>query len=233
MRAGTAVRPRAVLPGRLLLAAGLVAGVLATPAAAQLGPQYDPPEPGTYELPPIKSAGDGDVLLSDGEARKLLDLLKGRITVLSFIYTRCADPRACPFSSGVLYRIHGESRTDPEIARNLQLLTFSFDPENDTPTVMAEYGSSFRSEDEGCDWRFLTTRSTKELAPILEVYGQRVDRRKDADDPKGPLHHLVRVYLIDRDARIRNIYSFGLMDARLLLADVRTLLLEEERAGSR
>lgn len=218
---------------RWILGSGLLAGVFTTPAAAQFEPRYDPPEPGTYELPPIKRAGDGEVLDADGKPRELLALLKGRITVLSFIYTRCADPQACPFASGVLYDIHEKSKSDPEIERNLQLLTFSFDPENDTPTVMAGYGNALRSEGEGCDWRFLTTRSTEELAPVLEAYGQRVDRRKNSDDPKGPLYHLVRVYLIDRDARVRNIYSFGLMDGRLLLADVRTLLREEERTGSR
>jgi cytochrome oxidase Cu insertion factor (SCO1/SenC/PrrC family) len=72
----------------------------------------------------------------------------------------------------------------------------------------------------------------KNLNPILETYGQRVDRKKNPDDPLGPLSHLVRVYLIDRDKMIRNIYSFGLLDPRLLLADVRTLLLEEKRALS-
>jgi cytochrome oxidase Cu insertion factor (SCO1/SenC/PrrC family) len=54
-----------------------------------------------------------------------------------------------------------------------------------------------------------------------------VDRKKDPDDPMGPLFHMVRVYLIDREAMIRNIYSFGMLDPRLLLADVRTLLQEE------
>jgi cytochrome oxidase Cu insertion factor (SCO1/SenC/PrrC family) len=213
---------------RSFLAALIGAAVLTTPAFADFEADYPAPEPGTYELPAIKVAGAGRVLGSDGKPHELLDIMRNRITVLSFIYTRCRDPRACPFASGVLYQVHQASKTDPVIAENLQLLTFSFDPDHDTPSVMAEYGDRFRAKKKGAEWQFLTTSGVKDLEPILEAYGQRVDRKKDADDPLGPFYHLVRVYLIDREARVRNIYSFGLLDPRLLLADVRTLLLEAE-----
>ncbi len=207
----------------------VVVGALAAPAAAQVSFEYDypAPDPGTYELPAIKAAADGRVIEADGKARKLLDLTKDRITILSFIYTRCADPRACPFATGVLYQVHEATQSDPILAKNLQLLTFSFDPEHDTPKVMAEYGEALRPSGKGSEWRFLTTAGMKDLQPILDAYGQRVDRKRNADDALGPFNHTVRVYLIDREQRIRNIYSFGLMDPRLLLADVRTLLLEE------
>ena len=39
--------------------------------------------------------------------------------------------------------------------------------------------------------------------------------------------HILRVFLIDPDKRIRNIYSTGMLDPRLVVTDVRTLLLEE------
>ena len=76
------------------------------------------------------------------------------------------------------------------------------------------------------EWRFLTTRSQTELQPIIEAYGQTVDRKKNPFDPTGPLNHTLRVFLIDRDGNIRNIYSPDTLDPRLVLADVRTLLLE-------
>jgi hypothetical protein len=41
------------------------------------------------------------------------------------------------------------------------------------------------------------------------------------------------VFLVDRDGRIRNIYSSGTLDLRLVLADVKTLLLEEARLSKR
>ena len=190
---------------------------------------YDPPEPGTYELPVIKQAGDGAVLGTDGERRGLRDLLDGQITVLSFIYTRCADPTACPYATSVLSDIQSVTRKDRILADNLRLITLSFDPEHDTPRVMSEY-EEFVHEETGARWLFLTTATRKELAPILAHYGQQVDRKKDADDPLGPFYHMLRVYLIDRRGMIRNIYSTGLLDPRLVVTDVRTLLLEEETA---
>ena len=198
--------------------------------ALSRSPQYDyePPEPGTYSLPPVTPAAGGRVLNAAGESLELRDLLRDRITILSFIYTRCKDPTACPTASGVLGLIQSISEQDPELAENLRLLTFSFDPDHDTPRVMAEYGTRVASRrKEASEWLFLTTERAADLEPILEAYGQRVDRKKDPDDPMGPLFHMVRVYLIDREAMIRNIYSFGMLDPRLLLADVRTLLQEE------
>lgn len=190
---------------------------------------YDPPVPGSYSLPTIQPAADGEVLDADGNPHRLRKLLDGRITILSFIYTRCADPKACPLASGILHQVHRLSAKDPALAENLLLLTFSFDPDHDTPRVMAGYGDLLKSREQAADWKFLTTGSTSELAPILQAYGQRVDRKKNPADTKGPFYHNLRVYLIDGQGRIRNIYSQGLLDPRLLLADIRTLILEKER----
>jgi hypothetical protein len=48
-------------------------------------------------------------------------------------------------------------------------------------------------------------------------------------DSRGPLYHVLRVFLIDREGRIRDIHSSATLDPRLVLADVKTLLLEEAR----
>lgn len=56
-----------------------------------------------------------------------------RITVMSFIYTRCAVAEACPFATGVLMQLHRASADDPALARELRLVSMSFDPANDTP----------------------------------------------------------------------------------------------------
>jgi protein SCO1 len=45
------------------------------------------------------------------------------------------------------------------------------------------------------------------------------------------LYHILRVFLIDREGRIRNIYSSATLDPRLVLADVKTLLLEEKKVS--
>jgi cytochrome oxidase Cu insertion factor (SCO1/SenC/PrrC family) len=186
---------------------------------------YDVPQPGTYTLPVLKPAADGAVLGSDGKPVRLHELLQGRITLLSFIYTRCADPRACLRASGVLSQLQQLTLAEPALATNLLLLTLSFDPTHDTPEVMSRYGSVFNGKPGGADWLFLTTENRDQLAPLLERYGQQVDRARPGSTT-GPYKHTLRVYLIDGQKRIRNIYSYGLFDPRLVMTDVRTLLIE-------
>ena len=190
---------------------------------------YDPPVPGSYSLPVVKAAADGALLDSDGKSLNLRDLTHGRITVLSFIYTRCAAAKACPYAAGVLNQLHLLSVDDQTLAKNMRLVSMSFDPEHDTPQRLADYSEGVREKKSGCEWRFATAKSRAELESILNAYGQAVDKRRNPADPQGPLYHILRVFLIDREGRIRNIYSSGTLDPRLVLADVKTLLLEEAR----
>jgi cytochrome oxidase Cu insertion factor (SCO1/SenC/PrrC family) len=190
---------------------------------------YEPPVPGSYSLPVVKAAADGAIFDSNGKPLNLRDLTRGRITVLSFIYTRCAAMKACPYAAGVLNQLHLLSVDDPTLAKNMRLVSMSFDPDYDTPQRLAAYSEKFLEEKSGCEWRFATAKSRADLESILAAYGQAVDKRANASDPQGPLYHILRVFLIDREGRIRNIYSSGTLDPRLVVADVKTLLLEEAR----
>ena len=149
--------------------------------------------------------------------------------MLSFIYTRCAAPKACPYAIGVLYDLHALSAQDKALANNMRLVSLSFDPEYDTPQRLAAYSEGMREQKSGCEWRFATAKSRAELDFILNGYGQAVDKRSNPNDPQGPLYHILRIFLIDREGRIRNIYSSATLDPRLVLADVKTLLFEEKK----
>ena len=218
--------------GRLMLAVVLAAGTLAGTLSASDLPRtsdhdYDPPAPGSYTLPVVKQAADGEVLDSTGRPLRLRELTRGRVTVMSFIYTRCASARACPYATGVLMQLHRVSVEDPELAKGMRLVSMSFDPGVDTPERMTAYAALASGYLSAAEWRFLTARSRTELQPILEAYGQAVDKKKNPLDPAGPLNHTLRVFLIDREGNIRNIYSSATLDARLVLADIRTLFMEE------
>jgi len=217
-----------------LLQFGLACGLLAcsTVLTASEAIDFESPEPGSYALPVIKSAADGEVLNSKAEALRLNQFTRGRVTVMSFIYTRCAAPRACPMATGVLRQLRQASAEDPALAKGLRLVSLSFDPGADTPHRMADYADLMRGSKPGAEWHFLTTRSQAQLQPILTAYGQAVDRKPNPADPTGPFNHILRVFLIDRAGNIRNIYGSGTLDVRLVLADIRTLLLESSATGS-
>lgn len=213
--------------------ATLLALASVTAAALAGDYEYDPPAPGSYSLPAIKAAADGAVLDSAGKSIRLAELTRGRITLLSFIYTRCADAKACPYATGVLLQLHRASAEDVALAKALRLVSLSFDPVNDTPARMAEYAQLAADRPSAAPWHFVTTHSPAELGAILTAYGQAVNKKQNAADPTGPLNHTLRVFLVDATGNIRNIYSSGTLDPRLVLADVRTLMLEPAQASTK
>jgi cytochrome oxidase Cu insertion factor (SCO1/SenC/PrrC family) len=222
----------------LLGLASLVALLHVHPAEPEPDPQsspllrrspwrdYEAPKPGTYNLPVVKQSADGEVLDAKGRIHRLSELTQGRVTVMSFIYTRCTDATACPMATGILNELHQLSTSNPDLAHGMRLISMSFDPAADTPERMGEYARIMSGRKSGSPWSFLTTASPAALEPILKGYDQAVSPKRNPSDPAGPLNHTLRVYLIDTQGRIRNIYSSGTLDLRLVLADVRTLLLE-------
>jgi len=126
-------------------------------------------------------------------------------------------------------RLHALSTDNKVLAKHMRLISLSFDPDYDTPQHLATYSEGMRDQKSGCEWHFATVKSRAELDSILNGYGQAVDKRSNPNDPQGPLYHMLRVFLIDREGRIRNIYSSATLDPRLVLADVKTLLLEESK----
>jgi protein SCO1/2 len=187
------------------------------------------PKPGSYGLPPIKPAAGGPVLDETGRRHDLATLLRGRTTVLAFIYTRCGD--VCPAATLDMSRLQDLAAGERAVAGRLQLVTMSFDAEHDTPAVMAEHAAHWRSKERAApEWLFLTAPDREALAPVLAAYNQAVGPKADAASPTGPLHHIFRAFLVDRDGVIRNIYSLDFFDPKLVLNDVRSLLLEGENA---
>lgn len=185
---------------------------------------YTPPAPGSYELPPIKRAVDGIVLDTKGHRQRLFDYMDDKLVMLSFIYTTCSD--ICHLATYELHQVMTELKQDPVFSDQVRLITLSFDPDHDTPEVMHRYAQSME-----CDtstWVFLTTSSHTELQPILDGYGQYIVRERDAAGKvTGAFMHVLKVFLIDRERKVRNIYSLSFLHSTLLLNDIRTLLLED------
>jgi protein SCO1/2 len=185
---------------------------------------YEPPALGSYALPSVEPAADGQVLDESGAERSLRAFLVGKITVMAFIYTRCGD--ICPQATMLLHELHGIASEDPTLRDEFQLITISFDPEHDTPEIMALHADALGYGSESAAWRFLTTPDQAALRPILDAYDQPIGPKTNPDDPLGSLAHQLRIFLIDANGEVRNIYSVGFLDPRLVMTDVRTLLLE-------
>ncbi len=189
--------------------------------------EFEPPTAGSYQLPPLGLAGDGTLLDGKGETTQLHGLMGDKILVLSFIYSSCSEANGCPLATHVLDRIKTRLLESPGEGEAVRFISLSFDPVQDTPQVMRAYGSGFVSED--FDWRFLTTSDESQLEPILQSYSQMVIRDPQTEDGQGGrISHILRVFLIDKNKQIRNVYSPSFLHADTIINDIQTLQLESD-----
>ncbi len=223
------MRTLCVLGATLLAAAAPVAAAAHESTLKIEGPAdayvYELAPPGSYDLPRIGKAADAELLDEGGKPVALAGLYQGHLTILTFMYLRCGD--VCPIALTRMADLQLLAAEDPALAKQVQLISLSFDPAYDTPERMAEHGRAMRLPDAGApDWRFLTSENEAAIAPVLKAYNQPVGRKADPDDPSGPLAHLLRVFLVDSRGDIRNIYSTDFLDPRLLMNDLKTLQME-------
>ncbi len=230
-RAPSVVARAALASFVLVVASAAIVEAHGSRDAAELTPALAPPVPGSYALPPLGSAADGSLIDSDGRRLRLHDLLGDRLVVMSFIYTSCPEATGCPLATHVLATVRARLSARPERRSGVRFVSVSFDPARDTPAAMSRYRASFVRATDGAgsepEWRFLTSASDEEIAPLLAAYGQAVQHDIDETGAAlGTISHVLRVFVIDRDKRIRNVYSASFLHAEMLAADLETLALE-------
>lgn len=184
---------------------------------------YQLPQIGSYRLPSLGQAADGEVLDTEGQPRRLYDVFGSGYALLAFIYSSCSDVNGCPLSNHVFYKIKSQMKQDDELAKRLRLVSLSFDPAVDTPQVMRLFANNFRYAGSAGDWQFVTTNGQESLLPLLSAFRQEVI----PEDGASGYAHVLRVFLIDPERHIRNIYSASFLHHQLLLNDVRTLIAQE------
>ena len=188
------------------------------------------PAPGTYKLARISSAPTGAVLDTQARTHQLNALLRGRISIVSFIYTYCRDPEGCPQAWAALEQLRDSLGKDELLARRAQIVSISFDPSNDTPQTMRLFAGAYAT-DPRVRWQFLTTASVPALLPLLDGFGQDVSVEMGTDGkPTRTLNHLLKLFLVDARLQVREIYSIATLAPQALLNDMQTLRMEESRA---
>ena len=193
---------------------------------------FEAPEPGSYTLAKYKPASNGTVIDQHSNTTTLHNLFDDKVVLLNFMYSTCQDINGCPLATAVFHKVKNLLMQEPEIGKHVSLLSVSFDPKNDTPEVMKLYGAG--TENDIVNWDFITTDSENTLEPILNGYNQRILKDYDADgNYLGSISHILRVFLIDKDKSIRNIYSVSFLHSDILINDVKTLLDKRTDNGSK
>ena len=148
--------------------------------------------------------------------------LDGKVWIADFVFTRCAG--ACHLMTSRMQELQEKLRAEPGI----RLVSFSVDPDYDTPAVLSAYAQKFHADPE--KWVFLTGPKTviyrlSEQHFHLGVSEIPLAERAAADQP---VLHSTKFVLVDQAGRIRGYYDSEDVDARdSLLRDAASLL----RAG--
>ena len=221
-----------IRPGARLAAALLVAGAAIGRAGAAPGEPpllYELPAAGSYALPPIDRVSEHVLLGSDGREAPLLELAPGRFAVVAFVYLGCHDAAGCPLLMATLQQTDRKLAASPALRGRVRLATVSFDPARDTPAAMASLREHLAPQG---DWRFFTARDAAMLQPVLADFDQdAVPALVREGESAGALRHVAKVFLIDGERRIRNVYGSGFLDARILIRDLETLLRDQPHAA--
>ncbi len=146
------------------------------------------------------------------------DELRGRAWLANFIFTRCLT--ICPALTGQMREIQEETR---ELGDRFQLVSFSVDPDFDTPEILKEYARQHRADEE--NWSFLTGPLEELRLTIVE--GFKIVMARVGDDYRNSFHgsHFV---LVDGAGRIRAYYDPKDEDfVERVGRGVRSLLAEE------
>ena len=151
--------------------------------------------------------------------------LQGKIWVADFIFTTCPGP--CPLVTASMAKVQKATEHDPHI----RLVTFTVDPQDDTPAVLAAYADKFGADPNR--WFFLTGQQ-KPLYDLIEngFYQAVQDNRgHPLEDGQFIVTHSTRVVLVDENGVIRGFYDGINADGRAdLLKGIKTLEKEERGA---
>jgi len=181
-----------------------------------------PPVSANPSLSVIAPAPDFVLRDTTGKTVRLSDY-RGRAVLLAFIFTTC--PGVCPLISQQMANLQASLKAHGLFNQKANLISVTVDPETDTAAKLTEYAQRYGADLSG--WRFL--RDTPERTkPVLKAYDEWTKLL-----PKGGVDHPARVYLIDPQGNIREIYSLAFFNEKQALVDMRVLVSERAAAAGK
>jgi len=142
--------------------------------------------------------------------------LANKIWIADFVFTSCPGP--CPMISSRMSELQ-----KPLANTDVHLVSFTVDPDKDTPEVLRSYAEKLHAQPGR--WDFLTGK--KSAIYEISQKGFKLAVAEGADDTGLPVHS-TRMVLVDRHGQIRGYYDGTAADSvTKLLADTNHLLREQ------
>lgn len=166
-------------------------------------------------LEPGDTAPDGPLTDQDGRPLRLADW-RGSAVAVTFIYTRCPLPQFCPMLDRRFEEAQKLVAADATLAGHVRLLSVSFDPDADTPPILAAHAAKLHANP--AVWRFATA-PRDELDRFAVRFGVNVIREND-----GTITHNMKTAVLDTQGRVTQLLDGSEWTAADLVAQLRTAL---------
>lgn len=174
---------------------------------------------GDPRLAVIRTAPDFTLVAQDGKSFAFADQ-RGKVLLVSFVFTTCSG--SCPATTHRMGQVQQELKTRGLLKSDrVRLLSITLDPARDTPQVLANYMRLYDADP--ASWTFLTG-PVEAVQKTIAAWGMWA---KPAAN--GQLDHPSRVFLVDAQGRIREIYNLDYLKLPWVCADIQLLLDEAER----
>jgi protein SCO1/2 len=212
-----ASRIRFLLVGLAVVGLGAVLG---TALWLRLGPHPQFGSSGSDTVGRLQLYGSVPDFSLTERGGKEIDLakLRGKIWIADFIYTTCTD--TCPLQTAAMAKLQEEFAGKPDV----QLVSFTVDPERDTPEVLSHYADKHKADADR--WYFVTGRRDRIIRLIQEGFHLSVATLPTDSDANGMIPHSPRFVLVDKDARIRGYYDSREPEPLIRLKNDIKILLE-------
>jgi protein SCO1 len=130
--------------------------------------------PGTTQHIPEKGEAVPDIALVNQDGKVIhFSNYRGKVLLVTFIYTRCPLPDFCPRMNENFHAVQKLLQEVPGATERAEFLSISFDPEHDTPAVLKHYASLYKNSEPGgkpFDWQFAAP-SQKDLPELAQFFG--------------------------------------------------------------
>ena len=156
-----------------------------------------------------------------------IDQFRGQVLLVTFIYTRCPLSNYCPRMSRNFADINQALAKEPQLYAKTHLLSVSFDPTYDTPSVLRSYGGAYTGKYTRATFRHwdFAAPPEKELPNVLKFFLVGVTPEKN-----HVLAHSLSTVVITPQGKIFKWYPTNSWTPQQLLADVNTLLKDPARS---
>jgi protein SCO1 len=186
---------------------------------AQARPDYKPAI--QYHVPTTGDQVPDFVLLNQSGRTVHLSQFKGKVVLMTFIYTRCQLADFCPRMSRNFAEIDHALAAEPALYDQTHLLSVSFDPAYDTPKVLRSYGGAYTgnyTNERFAHWDFAAP-TEKDLPTVTQFFNVGVT----PGDSRSLTHSLSTV-LIGKDGRIVDWYPTNEWKPSDVFSQIKTLL---------